>query len=163
MSTYGGALLTQGLIGLPVTVAIFSSTRLTPSTLHTTQHLIGAWALVVGLAEVYTGMCVGCELPTFRTNYLRRYWQVLDPVPPVREYLLSGAVALAFALVLLGLSEMRNGVAIPLLGLFAATFGYLHVRSGLILAILRFEPFWKTRHQNHVSRQTGRNAEERIS
>jgi hypothetical protein len=142
MSTYGGALLMQGLIGILVTVAIFSSMRLTPSPPHTTQNLIGAWALVVGLAELYTGLRVGREMPTLRTNYPRRYRRVLNPTPPAREYLLSGAAALAFALMLLGLSEMRKGIAIPILGLFAATFGYLHVRSGLNLAIFRCEPFW---------------------
>ncbi len=143
MSAYSGALLIQGLIGITVTMAIFSSARLTPSPAHTTQFLIVAWALVVGLAEVYMGKRVGREAPAFRTNYLRRYRTVLHPVPPEREHLLSGAAALTFALVLIGLSETRIGIAIPILGLFAAMFGYLHVRSGLILAILRFEPFWE--------------------
>lgn len=143
MSTYGGALLMQGLIGITLTMAIFSSARLTPSSPHTTQPIIVAWALIVGLAEVYMGTCVGRESPAFRTNYLRRYRTALHPAPPEREHLLSGAAALAFALVLIGLSETRSGIAIPILGLFAATFGYLHVRGGLILAILRFEPLWE--------------------
>lgn len=141
----GALLLTESLVGMTVALASLSETRTAPHNVHAAQVPIIAWALVIGIAEVWTGIQIGRGSPTFPETQRFRGQPAQPSLPPERAYLLAGAVALTFALALFALPMTSAGIAIPILGLFTAAFGYLHLRGGLALGILRLELPWEGR------------------
>ncbi|HEV8190896.1 MAG TPA: hypothetical protein VGP82_05360 [Ktedonobacterales bacterium] len=132
LGRHGALLLTEGLTGITIGMASIYEPHAMP---FTTPLFMIAWALVIGSAEIFTGGQIGQEMPNFRESppldrRLRR-----RTLAPNRAYLLSGAIALAFAVALAVVPIFRTTLAIPLLGLFAASFGYLHLCAGLILGL----------------------------
>ncbi len=135
----GALLLTEGLVGIMAAMASLSESHTAPHNIHAAQLPMIAWALVIGTVEAYIGVRVGLELSAFwrsrrDDNLPRRYL-----LPPARACLLSGAIAVAFAVSLLALPMASAGIAVPVIGLFAAALAYLRLRGGLTLGALRLE------------------------
>jgi uncharacterized membrane protein HdeD (DUF308 family) len=128
----GALLLTEGLAGITIGMASIYEPHAAPLT---TPLFMTAWAVVIGGAEIFTGGQVGCEMRNFRDSSLLDKRLLQRTLAPNRAYRLSGAVALAFAVALAVVPIFRTTLAIPLLGLFAASFGYLHLCVGLILGL----------------------------
>ena len=141
----GALLLTESFVGMTMALASLSETRSAPYNVHAAQVPIIAWALVIGIAEVWTGIQIGRGSPTFQETQHASDQPAQASFSPERAYLLAGAVALAFAVALFALPMTSAGIAIPILGLFTAAFGYLHLRGGLALGILRLELPWEGR------------------
>jgi uncharacterized membrane protein HdeD (DUF308 family) len=132
----GLVLLVEGLVGVTVAAVSLSDIRIAPHTIHVAEIPMVAWAGVVGIAEVYLGVRFGQELPAHRL-ITHRY-----ALPPERAYLFAGVVAIAFAVSLLILPMTSAGVAVPVIGLFAAALGYLRIRGGLALGSLHLDRFY---------------------
>lgn len=128
----GGLLLTEGLTGITIGMASVFEPHTLP---FTTPLLMIVWALVIGGAEIFAGNHVDCELPDVRERLLLHSRLRRRTLAPSSAYLLSGAFALTFAVSLAVLPMFRTTLAIPVLGLFAASFGYLHLCAGLILGL----------------------------
>jgi uncharacterized membrane protein HdeD (DUF308 family) len=123
----GVLLLIEGLTGITLGMASIYESHAMSFALPLFMII---WALVIGGSEMFTGGQVGSEMPNFRER--RRLRRTLTPS---RTYLLSGALTLSLAIALAVVPIFRTILAIPLLGLFAASFGYLHLCSGLILGL----------------------------
>ena len=132
----GVVLLAEGLVGVTVAAVSLSDIRTAPHTIHVAEIPVIAWAGVMGIAEVYIGVRFGGELPVNRGAIHR------SALPPERAYLFAGVVAIAFAVSLLILPMASAGVAVPVIGLFAAALGYLRIRSGLALGSLHLARFY---------------------
>lgn len=132
----GVVLLAEGLVGVTVAAISLSDIRTAPHALHVAEIPMMAWAGVMGIAEVYTGVQFGRELPV---NQGAIYRSVL---PPERAYLFAGVVAIAFAVSLLIVPMTSFGVAVPVIGLFTAALGYLRIRGGLALGSLHLDHFY---------------------
>lgn len=132
----GVVLLAEGLVGVTVAAVSLSAIRIAPHAIHVAEIPMIAWAGVVGIAEVYLGVRFGQELPANRLITHR------SALPPERAYLFAGVVALAFAVSLLILPMTSAGVAVPVIGLFAAALGYLRIRGGLALGSLHLDRFY---------------------
>ena len=132
----GVVLLAEGLVGVTIAAVSLSNVRIAPHTIHVAEIPMIAWAGVMGIAEVYLGVWFGRELPVNRGAIHR------SALPPERAYLFAGVVAIAFAVSLLILPMASAGVAVPVIGLFAAALGYLRIRSGLALGSLHLECFY---------------------
>jgi uncharacterized membrane protein HdeD (DUF308 family) len=141
----GALLLAESLVGMTVALASLSETHTAPYNVHAAQVPIIARALVSGLAEVWISIQIGRRSPAFQETQDASDHSAQASFSPERAYLLAGAVALAFALALFALPMTSAGVAIPILGLFTAAFGYLHLRGGLALGILSHELLWEGR------------------
>lgn len=129
----GALLLTEGLTGITIGMAsIYESQH---AAHFTTPLFMIVWALVIGGAEIFAGGQVSYEMANFRESQLLDQRLLRRALAPNRAYLLSGAVALVFAVTLAVVPSFRAALAIPLLGLFAAAFGYLHLCAGLILGL----------------------------
>jgi uncharacterized membrane protein HdeD (DUF308 family) len=132
----GVALLAEGLVGVTVAAVSLSDIRITPHTFHVAEIPMIAWAGVMGIAEVYLGIRFGRELPASQGATHR------SALPPERAYRFAGVVAFAFAVSLLILPISSAGVAVPVIGLFAAALGYLRIRGGLALGSLHLDRFY---------------------
>ncbi|HEY1389658.1 MAG TPA: hypothetical protein VGF38_14040 [Ktedonobacterales bacterium] len=132
----GLVLLAEGLIGVTVAAVSLSDIRIAPHNIHVAEIPMVAWAGVMGVAEVYIGIQFGRELSANR-GAIHRY-----ALPPARACLLVGVVAIAFAVSLLILPMTSAGIAVPVIGLFAAALGYLRIRSGLALGSLHLDHFY---------------------
>jgi uncharacterized membrane protein HdeD (DUF308 family) len=132
----GVILLAEGLVGVTVAAVSLSEIRTAPHNIHVAEIPMIAWAGVMGIAEVYLGIRFGRELPVNRGAIHR------SALPPERAYLFAGVVAIAFAVSLLILPMASAGVAVPVIGLFAAALGYLRIRSGLALGSLHLDRFY---------------------
>ena len=132
----GLVLLAEGLVGVTVAAVSLSDIRTAPHTIHVAEIPVIAWAGVMGIAEVYIGVRFGGELPVNRGAIHH------SALPPERAYLFAGVVAIAFAVSLLILPMASAGVAVPVIGLFAAALGYLRIRSGLALGSLHLARFY---------------------
>ena len=132
----GLVLLAEGLVGVTVAAITLSDIRTAPHNIHVAEIPMVAWAGVMGIAEIYVGIRLGQELSANRFT-THRY-----ALPPGRACLLAGVVALAFAGSLLALPMTSAGVAVPVIGLFAAALGYLRIRSGLALGALHLNRFY---------------------
>lgn len=119
----GLVLLAEGFVGVTVAAVSLSDIRAAPHNIHVAEIPIIAWAGVMGVAEIYIGVRSGVEAPA-------------------RAWLLAGAVAITFAAALLILPMTSAGMAIPVIGLFAAALGYLRIRSGLALGSLHLGRFY---------------------
>ena len=129
----GGLLLTEGLTGITIGLASIYEPHTPP---FTTPLLMIVWALVIGGAEIFTGDQVHSDLPNVRERLHFLHRRLLRrTLAPNLTYLLSGVIALTFALSLAAVPMFRTTLAIPVLGLFAALFGYLHLCVGLILGL----------------------------
>jgi uncharacterized membrane protein HdeD (DUF308 family) len=132
----GVVLLAEGFVGVTVAAISLSDIRTAPHNIHAAEIPVIAWAGVMGIAEVYTGIRSGRELPANRGATPR------SALPPARACLFVGTVAIAFAVSLLILPMTSAGVAVPVIGLFAAALGYLRIRSGLALGSLHLDRFY---------------------
>jgi uncharacterized membrane protein HdeD (DUF308 family) len=133
----GMLLLTESLVGLIVATASLSEAPHTAlHTIHAAQAPLIVWAFMIGIAEAYTGIRIGRERPAFQRNPLYNNWTAWSPG---RASLLAGVVAVTFALALLALPMTSAGIAVPVIGLFAAALGYLRIGGGLTLGALRLE------------------------
>ncbi|HEX5159854.1 MAG TPA: hypothetical protein VFW17_21780 [Ktedonobacterales bacterium] len=132
----GLVLLVEGLVGVIVAAVCLSDIRLAPHTIHVAEIPMVAWAGVMGIAEAYLGIRFGRELPASQgaTHH--------SALPPERAYLFAGVVTIAFAILLLILPMTSAGVAVPVIGLFAAALGYLRIRGGLALGSLHLDRFY---------------------
>lgn len=141
----GALLLMESFVGMTVALASLFEIRSAPYNVHAAQVPIIAWALVIGIAEVWTGIQIGQGTPTLPETQHASGQPAQASFAPERAYLLAGAVALAFAVALFALPMTSAGLAIPILGLFTAAFGYLHLRGGVALGILKHEFSWEGR------------------
>ena len=132
----GLVLLAEGLVGVTVAAITLSDIRTAPHNIHVAEMPMVAWAGVMGIAEIYIGIRLGQELSANRFT-THRY-----ALPPGRACLLAGVVAITFAVSLLILPMTSAGVAVPVIGLFAAALGYLRIRSGLALGSLHLDHFY---------------------
>lgn len=132
----GVVLLAEGLVGVTVAAVSLSEIRTAPHNIHVAEIPVIAWASVMGIAEVYMGIRFGQEAPANRGAIHR------SALLPARAYLLAGAIAITFAVSLLMAPMTSAGVAIPVIGLFAAALGYLRIRSGLALGALHLDRFY---------------------
>ncbi len=123
----GVLLLIEGLTGITLGIASIYESHAVSFALPLFMII---WALVIGGSEVFSGGQISSEMPNFRER--RR---LLRTLAPSRTYLLSGALPLSLAIALAVAPNFRTTLAIPLLGLFAASFGYLHLCFGLILGL----------------------------
>ena len=133
----GVLLLAEGLVGVTIAAISLSDIRTAPHNIHVAEIPMVAWAGVIGIAEVYIGARFGRELPANRLTTPHR-----SALPPERACLFAGVVAIAFAVSLLILPMTSSGVAVPVIGLFAAALGYLRIRSGLALGSLHLDRFY---------------------
>jgi len=132
----GVVLLAEGLVGVTVAAISLSEIRTAPHNIHVAEIPMIAWAGVIGLTEVYTGIRFGRALPANGPTTHR------SALPPGRACLLAGAITIAFAVSLLTLPMTSAGIAVPVIGLFAAALGYLRIRSGLALGSLHLDHFY---------------------
>ncbi len=132
----GMLLLAEGLVGVTVAAVSLSDIRTAPHNIHIAEIPIIAWAGVMGIAEVYIGIRFGRELAASQPT-THRY-----ALPPARACLFAGAIAIVFAGALLALPMTSAGMAVPVIGLFAAALGYLRIRCGLALGTLRLDHFY---------------------
>ena len=132
----GVLLLVEGLVGVTVAAVSLSDIRTAPHNIHLAEIPMIAWAGVIGLTEVYTGIRFGRALPANGPTTHR------SALPPGRACLLAGAITIAFAVSLLTLPMTSAGIAVPVIGLFAAALGYLRIRSGLALGSLHLDHFY---------------------
>lgn len=132
----GVLLLVEGLVGVTVAAVSLSDIRTTPHNIHLAEIPMIAWAGVIGITEVYTGIRFGRAMPANGPTTHR------SALPPGRACLFSGAIAIAFAVALLTLPMTSAGIAVPVIGLFAAALGYLRIRSGLALGSLHLDHFY---------------------
>ncbi len=126
----GVVLLAEGFVGVTVAAISLSEIRIAPHNIHFAEIPVIAWASVMGIAEAYIGIRFGREAPANRLAIHR------SALPPARACLFAGVVAITFAASLLTLPVTSVGVAVPVIGLFTATLGYLRIRSGLALGSL---------------------------
>ena len=132
----GALLLAEGLVGVTIAAISLSDIRTAPHNIHVAEIPMVAWAGVMGIAEVYIGARFGGELPAHRLTTRH------SALPPERACLFAGVVAIAFAVALLILPMTSASVAVPVIGLFAATLGYLRIRGGLSLGSLHLDRFY---------------------
>lgn len=99
--------------------------------------VMAAWAVTVGVVALDGGYSLYRSVPgplhiiALGSGVRRR-----RGAPTECGMLLAGAVALAFTVLLFALAAAGIAPPLSLVGLFAVSFGYLHLRVGLVLGML---------------------------
>lgn len=125
--------LLAGVVGVSIGAYLLTPPRISPVAL---ALAIAVWSIVVGVLALNGGRTLH--------RAITRSWRLTvlghsarrRGLAPDRELLLAGGVALSFALAVLALAAAEAAVSLTLVALFAATFGYLHLRAGLSLGFL---------------------------
>lgn len=124
--------LFAGVVGVSVGIYLLSLPHVS---LVALALAIAAWGVVVGLLALNGGFALYRNRPgSWRLTTLSRSAQRRGSMVD-RELLLAGVVTLAFALAVLALASAGTVVSLTFMALFAATFGYLHLRVGLSLGL----------------------------
>lgn len=125
--------LFAGVVGVCVGIYLLSPPHISPVAL---ALAIAAWGFVVGLFALNGGYALYHNVSeSWRLTVLSRSAQRRGSLAD-RELLLAGVIALAFALAVLALASAGAAVSLTFMALFAAAFGYLHLRVGLSLGLL---------------------------
>jgi len=124
--------LFAGVVGVSVGIYLLSPPRIS---LVALALATAAWSFVVGLLALNGGFALYRNRPgSWRLTTLSRSAQRRGSLVD-RELLLAGVLALAFALAVLALASAGTAVSLTFMALFAAMFGYLHLRVGLSLGL----------------------------
>ncbi|HEX2347890.1 MAG TPA: DUF308 domain-containing protein [Ktedonobacterales bacterium] len=124
--------LFAGVVGVSVGIYLLSPPRIS---LVALALATAAWSFVVGLLALNGGFALYRNRPgSWRLTTLSRSAQRRGSLVD-RELLLAGVLALAFALAVLALALAGTAVSLTFMALFAAMFGYLHLRVGLSLGL----------------------------
>jgi len=124
--------LFAGVVGVSVGIYLLSPPRIS---LVALALATAAWSFVVGLLALNGGFALFRNRPgSWRLTTLSRSAQRRGSLVD-RELLLAGVLALAFALAVLALASAGTAVSLTFMALFAAMFGYLHLRVGLSLGL----------------------------
>jgi uncharacterized membrane protein HdeD (DUF308 family) len=121
--------LLAGAAGIGIGIYLLAAPSVSPVAL---ALAMAVWGLAVGLATLdcgyalYRGAPGPCRVVALTSGVRLRRGAATEC-----GMLLAGAVALAFALVALTLAAAGTAIPLSLVALFAAAFGYLHVRVGL--------------------------------
>jgi uncharacterized membrane protein HdeD (DUF308 family) len=135
MGRRGGRLpLLAGAVGIGVGIYLLA----TPGEpLMTLALAMAAWGLAVGIVALDGGYALCRFAPGLgRIIALVSGVRVRRGAAVERAMLLAGAAAVLFASINLAFAAAGTPVSLAFVGLFAAAFGYLHLRAGLTLGVL---------------------------